>query len=322
MRIFLNMFNIITLQSIVATIVFVYQIFNVIEFKEKLNIQIEENNVLCNEIKAVEEETIVTKEELDNKIKELEYQSRVRDRDNEANVLLLINNCRTPDFQEFRSEDAVFVYNRSPRSSFNYTDVDSLSIQSSLVDFMDNKEFKKDIISNWLALSNEARFAVDTYFETLMDEHIPPSSMIKNFISVIEGFYGDFNFQGINLHNKMNGKIKRLNELLEKTQDLSNQEKQEIFNLATRQSPKQPKILLKEMLKIVSSLTEVEVDKDFYEKAINTRNVITHTNKSANLVFKKSDYMDLSFALENIIAAYLLNKIGVSDTNIKIPSFA
>lgn len=231
---------------------------------------------------------------------------------------LLINNCRTPDFQEFRSEDAVFVYKRSPRSSFNYTDVDSLSIQSSLVDFMDNKEFKKDIISNWLALSNEARFAVDTYFETLMDEHIPPSSMIKNFISVIEGFYGDFNFQGINLHNKMNGKIKRLNELLEKTQDLSNQEKQEIFNLATRQSPKQPKILLKEMLKIVSSLTEVEADEDFCERAINTRNVITHTNKSANLFFKKSDYMDLSFALENIIAAYLLNKIGVSDTNIKM----
>lgn len=222
---------------------------------------------------------------------------------------LLYDNYRTPEFLEFRSEEATFIYRRSPQSSYNFINVDNSSISSSIEDFLEDNELQ-DIISKWLSLSNSERYAIETYFETIRDEHIPPSSSIKSFISVIEGLSENLNIPTCG-QTKGTQKELRLKELLDKTQGLSSVEKNEIKMLVTRESSKQPKLILKHLLGILSKSTKVNVETDFCEKVVNTRNFITHANISTEKIYTKNDYWDVSYALENTIASFLLMKIGV-----------
>lgn len=75
---------IVTLLSVVVTVVIGYQIFNVIEFKEKLNSQVEENKSLRNEILEMKEEVQIMKDDLQKRIEKNEQLSLMRDYENEA----------------------------------------------------------------------------------------------------------------------------------------------------------------------------------------------------------------------------------------------
>lgn len=224
---------------------------------------------------------------------------------------LLFGNVTPPDFMEFRCVDAKFIYKRSPKLSYQFVNYEESSVQSSLVDFIENNKLE-DVIKNWLSLSSNEKYAVLTYFETIRDEHIPLSSSIKNYISVIEGLSEGLKIKSFG-QNKGTKKERRLIELLDKTQGLSVNEKNEIKMLVTRESSKQPKLILKHIVKELSNLTDVVLEDDFCERAVNTRNYITHTNAKESKIYQKNEYWDVSFALENIIAAFLLSKIGVNN---------
>lgn len=75
---------IVTLLSAVVTVVIGYQIFNIIEFKDKLNSQVEENKSLRKEILEMKEEVQNMKDDLQKRIDKNEQLSLMRDYENEA----------------------------------------------------------------------------------------------------------------------------------------------------------------------------------------------------------------------------------------------
>ena len=75
---------IVTLLSVVVTVVIGYQIFNIIEFKDKLNSQVEENKSLRNEILEMKDEVQNMKDDLQRRIDKNEHLSLMRDYENEA----------------------------------------------------------------------------------------------------------------------------------------------------------------------------------------------------------------------------------------------
>lgn len=227
---------------------------------------------------------------------------------------LLFGNNTPPDFMEFRSDDAIFIFKRSPQTSYQFVNEDT-SLSSSLVDFLDNDDLNL-IINKWLSLLDNEKYSVESYYETIRDEHIPLSASIKNYISVIEGLSKGLKIQSSG-QAKGTKKENRIKELINKIQGLSQSEINEIKMLVTRESSKEPKLILKQILIELSNQTSVIVEKDFCKKAVNTRNYITHTNARETNIYQKNEYWDVSFALENIIAAFLLYKIGVNSHLIK-----
>lgn len=75
---------IVTLLSVVVTFVIGYQIFNIIEFKDKLNSQVEENKSLRKEILGMKEEVQNMQDDLKKRIDKNEQLSLMRDYENEA----------------------------------------------------------------------------------------------------------------------------------------------------------------------------------------------------------------------------------------------
>ena len=75
---------IVTLLSVVVTIIIGYQIFNIIEFKDKLNSQIDENKSIHSEILKMKEDVQTMKDDLQKRIDKNEQLSLMRDYENEA----------------------------------------------------------------------------------------------------------------------------------------------------------------------------------------------------------------------------------------------
>lgn len=223
---------------------------------------------------------------------------------------LLWNNNFDPDFIEFRTSKSKFIYKQSDRYSYKYRNIEDTYLLTSFSDFEEANMALT--IDNWFKLIENNKNALSTFFETLFNEHITPSSAIKNYISVIDGLSKDFDIpsDGQTTNAK---RIKKFEPLFNKIKPtLTSKEFNELKMAVLRESTKDIKCRFDYLINTLSQYVQINLIEDFCSKVIETRNSITHPKSAKKDVFPKEQYIDVAFCLEKIIKAYMLMKINVS----------
>lgn len=222
---------------------------------------------------------------------------------------LLWNNQFSPDFIEFRTSKAKFIYKQSDRYSYKYRDVNNSSLSTFISDF--NVETLSPIIEKWFQLVDKENVSLETFFETQYDEHMTPSAMLKNYMSVIDGLSRELEVSTTGQSNNSK-KHKRFEGILNDIKPhLRAKEFNEIKMAIFRESPSELKPRFVQLINILSEYTNIALPPDFCQRAVETRNLLTHTRSSRKDVFHKEQYRDVAFCLEDLIRAYILYKICV-----------
>ena len=229
---------------------------------------------------------------------------------------LLWNNQFNPDFIEFRTPQAKFIYKQSDRYSYKYRDVNNSSLRTDISDF--DEEELSTIIEKWFQLLDKEIVSIGTFFETQYNEHMTPSAMLKNYMSVIDGLSREIEVPttGQSKHSKRLEKFEIL--LTAIRPHIRAKEFNEIKMAILRESPSELKPRFAQLINILSEYTNIVLSSDFCQRAVETRNLLTHTRSSGKDVFHKEQYRDVAFCLEDLIVAYILFKIGVSKDIAKI----
>ena len=108
-------------------------------------------------------------------------------------------------------------------------------------------------------------------------------------------------------------KKKKFEPIFNKIKDvLTANEFNELKMAVLRESTKDIKCRFTYFLNSLSEYVPINLEPDFCARVIETRNLITHSKANNNDVFKKEQYRDVVFCLEDIISAYILKNIGVS----------
>lgn len=221
---------------------------------------------------------------------------------------LLWNNQFGPDFIEFKTSKAKFIYKQRDQYSYKYRDVNNNVLSSLISDY--NVEELSIIIEKWFKLVDRESVSIRTFFETKYNEHMTPSAMIKNYMSVIDGLTREFK---VPTSGQSKGKrLERLGTLLSNIRPrISRTDYNEIKMAILRESPSELKPRFVHLVNILSDFTNVVLPSDFCYRAVDTRNFLTHTKSSGKDVFRKEQYREVAFCLEEIIRAYILYEIGV-----------
>jgi len=229
-------------------------------------------------------------------------------------LALLWNNMFYPDFVAFRTKESDFSYKQSNRYSHKYHDGENVTTITDITDFP-VKSFSS-IINKWINLIDLFNDPLNTFFETKFNGHMSPLSIIKNHISTIDGLSA--NMQGASNGQVIKGKQKQdLDNILTKIEkklvelELSKDDYNKLKTAALRDNKKALKERFSCLLQIIDNYVECDLEQDFCEKAINTRNYYTHLKDKNDNMYSKKQFWDLSQCLEKIITAYVLNKIGI-----------
>lgn len=222
---------------------------------------------------------------------------------------LLWNNQFSPDFIEFSASKAKFIYKQSDRYSYKYRDVNNSSLRTDISDF--DKEKLSSIIEKWFQFIEKEIVSIRTFFETQYNEHMTPSAVLKNYMSVIDGLSREFKVPTTG-QSKNSKKYKRFEDIFNKIKPhLKAKEINDIKMSIFRESPSELKPRFVRLINILSEYTDIALPADFCQRAVETRNLLTHTKSSGKDVFYKEQYRDLAFCLEDLIMAYILFEIGV-----------
>jgi len=223
---------------------------------------------------------------------------------------LLWKNQFIPDFIEFRTSKSKFIYKQSDRFSYKYRDVTDSNLATLISDY--NEGELNEIIEKWLNIVGKDRYSIGTFFETQFNEHSTPSSILKNYVSVVDGLSRDFRIPttGQSLDSsrsqKYEGVFKKIKPVL------SPNEFNVIKMAVLRESPTELKPRFARLLDLLSKYVNIELDSEFGTTVVNTRNLITHSKTTRAVVFSKDQYSDVDFCLEKLIMAYLLFRVGVT----------
>ena len=222
---------------------------------------------------------------------------------------LLWNNNFNPDFLEFRTSKSKFIYKQSDRYSYKYHDIANNVLATSISDFEEGDI--SPMIDKWLSLTAYNKNAISTFFETQFNEHTTPSSAIKNYVSVIDGLSRDFDIPS-DAKTNVTKKREKFEPVFNKIKHtLTAKEFNELKMAVLRESTKDIKCRLAFFINLLSEYVPISLEQDFCSKTIETRNLITHSKANSNDVFKKEQYRNVVFCLEDIIRVYILKNIGV-----------
>ena len=224
---------------------------------------------------------------------------------------LLWDNQFNPEFIEFRTAKSKFIYKQSDRYSYKYRDITHDNLITSISNF-DNEELKT-VIAKWFNFVEEERSALSTFFETQFNEHTTPATRIKNYVSVIDGLTRNVRVPS---SGQMSDKtrLKKFDSSFKKIKDvLSQKEFNEIKMAILRESPAELKPRFSNLMEILKEYVKVDTEPDFCKKVIETRNIITHPKSMGKDVFRKEQYVDVAYCLEDIVRAYILYRIGVAN---------
>lgn len=222
---------------------------------------------------------------------------------------LLWNNEFSPDFIEFRTSKAKFIYKRSDRYSYKYRDVNNNSLSTDISNF--NEGELSTIIEKWFHLLDKEIVSIETFFETQYNEHITPSTMLKNYMSVIDGFSRKLKVPATG-QSKNSKKLEKYETLLNAVRPyIRANEFNELKMAILRESPSELKPRFAQLIKILSEYTNISLPPDFSDRTVETRNLLTHTKASGKDVFQKEQYRDVAFCVDDLIRAYILFEIGV-----------
>lgn len=222
---------------------------------------------------------------------------------------LLWNNQFSPDFIEFRTSKVKFIYKQSDRYSYKYRDVNNSSLRTDISDFDEGKLLA--IIEKWSQFAEREIVSIRTFFETQYDEHMTPSAMLKNYMSVIDGLSRELQVPTTGQSNNSK-RLEKFEALLSAIRPrIRPKEFNEIKMAILRESPSELKPRFAQLIKILSEYTIIALPPDFSDRAVETRNLLTHTKASGKDVFQKEHYRDVALCLEDLLRAYILFKIGV-----------
>lgn len=222
---------------------------------------------------------------------------------------LLWDNQFNPDFIEFRTEKSKFIYKQSDRYSYKYRDITHDNLITSISNF--NDEELKTVIAKWFNFVEEERSALSTFFETQFNEHTTPATRIKNYVSVIDGLTRNVRVPSSGQISDK-ARLKKFDSSFKKIKGvLSQKEFNEIKMAILRESPTELKPRFSYLMEILKEYVKVDTELDFCKKVIETRNIITHPKSMGKDVFRKEQYIDVAYCLEDIVRAYILYRVGV-----------
>lgn len=231
-------------------------------------------------------------------------------------LFLLINREFTPQHVRFFTNDGSYVYMINKKESFKF-----INEHFDLCSYTELEDFTlaeiHSIFDKWTSFYKEQSDAINTYYETLSNQYLPPSSQIRNYISFIDSVTKSMKGKDIIIHPESR-RFKWAHSILEKiTSDLSKSELNELKQALLYSKGTQLKPRFEKLIEEVKDLLPDSVNNDFINKIVNTRNVITHPNTNEDYIFKNSEYEDAIYRLTQIIRSFLLRRIGVNNAEIK-----
>lgn len=227
----------------------------------------------------------------------------------------------SPSFIEFRTPSGDFIQKLSKKYSFEYIEnYGGVSPHTTIDDFGEVKEMShngtffsepfENSISNWFKLYSNHKDALDTYFDTISNKYIMPSIKIKNFISTIDALSENV-IDEIKEDDKNDGKQEHLENIFKK---LNKEEVDFLKKIIGKKRKKQQKSLRDRfmmLLKCINNLLPNEINREFVDKIVNTRNNITHPKEKKSPAFEFNEYEEAAFLLTKVIRAYLLQQIDI-----------
>lgn len=227
-------------------------------------------------------------------------------------LYLLWNFSFQPEFLEFKTTKGDFILKISDKHSYQYIDTSaSISPYTDIEDFSISDFIT--IVSKWYELYSDYSNALDTYFETISNDHTSPSVKIKNYVSTIdalsEGTRGPMKPIP---DNTRNGKfLKKLEGRL------NTSEMKRLRDLVLKEKPSQLKPRFRQLIAKLANVLPSTINEEFVTKIVNTRNNITHPKDKEEDSFAPDEYEDAAYLLTKVIRAHLLRYITISNTIIK-----
>lgn len=143
-----------------------------------------------------------------------------------------------------------------------------------------------------------------------------PSIKIKNFISTIDALSENV-IDEIKEDDKNDGKQEHLENIFKK---LNKEEVDFLKKIIGKKRKKQQKSLRDRfmmLLKCINNLLPNEINREFVDKIVNTRNNITHPKEKKSPAFEFNEYEEAAFLLTKVIRAYLLQQIDIKPNLIR-----
>lgn len=169
----------------------------------------------------------------------------------------------------------------------------------------------QSIFFQWVELYNKYGNAINTFFESLTNIYTSPASQIKNFISSIDALTKEIN-GNLGVVHPESKRAKTLENIFNRNA-LTPDEKNRLKGWLLLEKGTELKSRFSKMLEQISKYLPTNLDKDFVEKIVNTRNNITHPSVEESFCFASNEYRKVSYELNYIIRAYLLDSIGVRE---------
>lgn len=229
-------------------------------------------------------------------------------------LYLLLNRTFPPRYNMFRSSKGVFAYKVSEKYAYRYfeTNAADFSPLTQLEDF--TIEQINSIFTKWGKFYDRYAYVISLFFDTATNIYVSPASQVKNYISVIDAFTASMNGEAceINENTKKSRKVKQIIEKIEEV--ISKEEKNYLRTQLLWQKEGEIKSRFKSLIKKLDHLLPHEINDEFVEKIINTRNNITHPKDNEDYAFSELEYEECSYLLTKIVRAKMLTEIGVEET--------
>lgn len=228
-------------------------------------------------------------------------------------LYLLMNRIFQTDYVVMYTTNGKYIYRLSNKYAYHFVeDKPNARPYTFLKDF--STEEIMSIFSKWDDFYIEYQDAIDMFFETASNLYLPPSSIIRNYISIIDALSKLLKGEICEINHKTK-KEKFVLEILETTKDiLTARQKNKMKTLFLPNKGTEMKSRFRKLLEQIKDLMPEEINSEFVEKIVNTRNNITHPNDYEPYSFPKEQYENVSYKLSKVIRAYILKNLGVNDT--------
>lgn len=226
-------------------------------------------------------------------------------------LYLLLNRTFPPRYNMFRTSSGNFSYKVSEKYAYRYFETAAADFNplTQLADF--TKEQIQSIFTEWGKLYERYAYAISLYFDTVTNIYVSPASQVKNYISVIDAFTASMNGEACEI-NKNTKKSRKVNQIIEKIEGvITKEEKNYLKTQLLWQKEREIKSRFKSLIKELDHLLPDEINDEFVEKIINTRNNITHPKDNEDYAYSELEYEECSYLLKKIVRAKMLTEIGV-----------
>lgn len=231
-------------------------------------------------------------------------------------LYLLWNISFRPEYIEYRTSSGNCILKISDKHSYQYIESSrSLSPHTQIGDFNINE--LQIVIEKWMELYDKYPDALDTYFETICNSHISPSIRIKNFISTIDALSEEKTGIVLPIPATSNKAI-FLQSVFDKTVGmLDKHDQKRLKDLILKEKSTNLKPRFRTLLDEIKDVLPDDIDYDFVEKIVNTRNNITHPKEAESCAFPQIEHKDAAYKLTQVIRAYMLKYVQVESTIIR-----